>query len=80
VSTRRSRGEVRPDVLAIRCPIERKETLLAAAPQIFFDEDHYHGYPAILARLDVIDEEELAALLDGAWRLVAPKALLRAPT
>jgi hypothetical protein len=66
----------RPDVLAIRCPMERKEMLLAAEPETFFDEDHYRGYPAILARLDVIDEDELAGLLTGAWRLMAPKSLL----
>jgi hypothetical protein len=68
----------RPDVLAIRCEMERKEMLLAAAPEVFFDEDHYRGYPAILARLDVIDEDELAELLAGAWRLVAPKPLVKA--
>jgi hypothetical protein len=67
----------RPDVLAIRCEMERKEMLLAAAPQTFFDEDHYRGYPAILTRLDVIEEDELAALLAGAWRLAAPKTLLK---
>ena len=66
----------RPDVLAIRCPLERKELLLEAAPQTFFDEDHYRGYPAVLARLDQIDEAELASLLEGAWRLVAPRSLL----
>ena len=69
----------RPDVLAIRCPIERKEMLLVAAPEIFFDEDHYRGYPAVLARLDAIDEAELAGLLEGAWRLIAPKSLIPRP-
>lgn len=69
----------RADVLAIRCPIERKEMLLAAAPQIFFDEDHYRGYPAVLTRLNEIDEAELAGLLEGAWRLIAPKSLIADP-
>jgi hypothetical protein len=66
----------RADVLAIRCPIELKEMLVAAAPQTFFDEDHYRGYPAVLARLDAIEEAELAGLLEGAWRLIAPKSLV----
>ncbi len=70
----------RPDVLAIRCELERKEMLLEAAPRTFFDEDHYRGYPAVLVRLDVIEEGELAALLAGAWRLAAPKALLKSQT
>ena len=65
----------RPDVLAIRCELPRKELLIEAAPQVFFDDDHYRGFPAVLARLPLIDEAELAALLEAAWRLQAPKHL-----
>jgi hypothetical protein len=53
----------RPDVLAVRCPIERKEMLIEAAPAIYFDDPHYQGYPAVLVRLDAIDEAELTGLL-----------------
>jgi len=59
----------RPDVLAVRCPIGRKEILLEVAPDLYFDDDHYRGYPAILVRLEVIAEDELTALLKDAWRL-----------
>jgi hypothetical protein len=65
-----------PDCVAIRGLIERREMLVAAAPERFFEDDHYRGYPAILVRLPAIDEDELAALLREAWRLSAPKALL----
>jgi hypothetical protein len=65
-----------PRCVAIRCPIERREVLVAAAPDRFFDDDHYRGYPAVLVRLPAIDEAELDALLRGAWRLSAPKRLL----
>ena len=51
--------------------------LVEAAPERFFDDDHYRGYPAVLVRLDNIDEEELAKLLLEAWRLSAPKRLAR---
>jgi hypothetical protein len=68
----------RPDVLAVRCPLERKELLIEAAPQTYFDDDHYRGYPAVLVRLAMVEEEELAALLESAWRLQAPKRLLKA--
>jgi hypothetical protein len=44
--------------------------LLAAAPDRFFDEDHYRGYPAILVRLAAIEAEELAALLADACEMV----------
>ena len=62
-----------PDTLAVRCAIERKEMLVEAAPDRFFDDDHYHGYPAVLVRLPAIDEAELAALFEAAWKLSAPK-------
>jgi len=59
----------RLDVLAIRCELPRKEMLIAAAPDVFFDEEHYRGFPAVLVRLSQIDDTELAGLLDSAWRL-----------
>jgi len=59
----------RLDILAVRCPIGRKEILLDAASDIYFDDDHYRDYPAILVRLDVIPEDEFTALLKDAWRL-----------
>jgi hypothetical protein len=65
----------RLDVLAIRCPIERKEMLIEAAPDRFFDDDHYRGYPAVLVRLEAIGEDELRGLLQDAWRLQAPRKL-----
>ena len=64
-----------PDILAIRCELPRKELLIEAAPRVFFDDDHYRGFPAVLARLAVIDEAELAAMLEAGWRLQAPKRL-----
>jgi hypothetical protein len=71
---------LRADVLAVRCPLERKEMLIEAAPKTFFDDDHYRGFPAVLVRLDEVEEAELAALLAAAWRIQAPKALLKSRT
>jgi hypothetical protein len=67
----------RLDILAVRCPFERKEMLIAAAPDRFFDDDHYRGFPAVLVRLDAIDEDELKGLLKDAWRIQAPRPLLK---
>jgi hypothetical protein len=57
----------RLDVLAVRCEIDRKEMLLEAAPEVYFTEPHYDGYPSILIRLDAIGDEELAQMLHAAW-------------
>ncbi len=48
------------EVLAISCPLDRKELLIEAAPDIYFDDPHYRGYPAVLTRLPMIDADELA--------------------
>lgn len=66
-----------PGVIAVRCRNETKEMLIAAAPDRFFTDDHYRGYPAVLVRLAEIDADELAGLLREAWRIVAPKAVAR---
>ena len=63
----------RPDVLVVRCPMERKELLIAAAGDRFFDDDHYRGYQAVLVRLDAIAEDELAELLADACAMQAAK-------
>ena len=55
---------------------EEKAVLIAADPEKFFTEPHYNGYPAVLVRLDAIDEDELAELLTDAWRCAAPRKLL----
>ncbi|MBI1684615.1 MmcQ/YjbR family DNA-binding protein [Caulobacter hibisci] len=66
-----------PGVIAIRCLMETKQMLIEAAPERFFDDAHYRGYPAVLVRLAEIDADELAGLLRTAWTLVAPKALVK---
>ncbi|MGH6952190.1 MAG: MmcQ/YjbR family DNA-binding protein [Vitreimonas sp.] len=56
-------------VLAVSCTIESKHMLIEAAPDIYFDDDRYRGYPAILVRLDAIGKRELGALLKAACML-----------
>ncbi len=67
----------RLDVLAVRCPLDIKAMLVEAAPDRYFDDDHYRGYPALLVRLDAIDDDELEGRLRAAWRHVAPRALVK---
>ena len=54
------------EVLAVRCPIERKALLVEVAPDIYFDDDHYRGFPAVMVRLAAIEPDELSALLASA--------------
>jgi hypothetical protein len=64
------------DTLVVRCPIEMKEVLIEATPEIYFETDHYKGWPGVLVRLSKIDDTELQQCLRRAWRLQAPKKLL----
>lgn len=65
-----------PRVLAVRVADEmEKRVLIDMEPEVFFTEPHYDGYPAILIRLDAIDEALLTKLVMDSWRLRAPKRL-----
>lgn len=63
------------DTLVFRCTVEDKEMLMAAAPKIYFETDHYKGWPAVLVRLSKAGDKELTASLTRAWRLMAPGRL-----
>ena len=66
------------DTLVLLCPLEEKEGLMEAAPEIYFETDHYKGWPAVLARLSRIGEAELTHRIVEAWRFKAPKKVLSA--
>lgn len=67
-----------PDVLGIRVANEsEKQALIAADPAKFFTEPHYNGFPAVLVRLAKIGVEELTELITDAWRIQAPRALVK---
>lgn len=66
-----------PDALVLwRESVEEKEALIEAEPQKFFATPHYDGYPNILVRLDAVDPDELAELLEESWRIRAPGRLV----
>ena len=71
-------GRLRDDdtVLVVKCGFDERDFRLRADPDTFFTTDHYRGYPTVLVRLERVDESELEALLEHAWRQSAPKRLL----
>ena len=64
------------DTLVVRCPVEEKHFLMEADPAVFFETDHYKGYPAFLVRLGAADDATIAGRLERAWRMQAPKKLV----
>lgn len=66
-----------PDALVLRViDLGEREALLQGSPAAFFSTPHYDGHPYVLVRLEVVAREELAELLEDAWRLRAPKRLV----
>jgi len=70
-------GRVRePDVFVCMCALEEKEFLMQTNPDVYFETDHYKGWPAVLIRLSKIGDAELTHRLSVAWRMQAPKKVL----
>ena len=65
------------NVLVVMIPLELKEALIELEPDKYFETDHYHGWPAMLVRLDNVDDVELAQRLECAWIEKAPKKLIK---
>src|SRR5262249_1152580 len=61
------------ETMVLNCPIEQKALLMEISPEIYFETDHYVGWPAVLVRLPAIGDEELSLRLEDAWRFKAPK-------
>lgn len=68
-----------PDALVLRVvDLGEREALLQGQPDAFFSTPHYAGYPYVLVRLEAVDPVELAELVEDAWRIRAPKRLVKA--
>jgi hypothetical protein len=71
-------GDAAPEGPILGARVEHeiaKRALIESDPEIYFTTPHFDGYPAILARLDVLDASELAELITEAWLNRAPKRL-----
>jgi hypothetical protein len=66
------------DTAVLLSTLDEKEMLMAAAPDIYFETDHYKGWGSFLVRLRAISDEELAHRLALAWRRQAPVKLVEA--
>lgn len=63
-------------ILGVRVPDEgAKQALIADDAEVFFTTPHFDGYPAVLIRLESIDETELRETLVEGWLEQAPKRL-----
>ena len=64
-------------VLVVFVDVAEKRAWIETSDGALFDQAHYHGHGAMLVRLDVVDEDLLADVLEQSYRLKAPRTLLR---
>jgi len=65
------------EFLVVRTDFGERAALLEEHPETFFVTPHYETYPGVLVRLATVRPDQLRELLTEAWRLVAPKRLVR---
>jgi len=63
------------ETLVLSIAISDKEHLLEMAPEIYFQTDHYKGWPSLPVRAAAIGDDELRQRLVNAWLFRAPKKL-----
>ena len=59
-----------PNSLAVFVDVDRRDEMLAEAPDIYYVTDHYAGHPCVLVRLSQIDQVALNGLLRLSWQFV----------
>jgi hypothetical protein len=64
-------------VVLIVGSIDERDMLLESEPKLFHITDHYRNYPAILARMSILDTATLRSMLDRRWRAIAPKKFVK---
>lgn len=57
--------------------VDEQQFLIETQPEVYYITDHYRGYPAVLARLAALTVPECRLRLAEAWRIKAPKALIK---
>lgn len=62
----------------LMCPLDEKEMLLQAAPGVYFETDHYKGWPALLVRMDAVSDDELRHRLERTWSTQVSKTKAKA--
>lgn len=66
-------------IIGIRVEGEQaKSALIETYPDVFFTIPHFDGFPAVLTRVEAIDEQLLRETLTDAWLLRVPAAVSRA--
>jgi hypothetical protein len=62
------------DSIVVRANFERRDEMIEADPATYYTNDHYRGYPWVLARLEKLDPSVLRDLLRMGWQYFPEKS------
>jgi hypothetical protein len=62
----------------VKVDFDVRESLLADGPEVYSITPHYANYPGVLVELESVEFDDLADLIEDAWRTAAPKRLVAA--
>ena len=69
-----------PNSIVVKLPIEQREELIAAEPDVYYVTEHYERYPSVLVRLSQINRDALRDLLGMALKSADASAKKKRPT
>jgi hypothetical protein len=59
--------------IVVKIPMEERDELIAAEPDVYYLTEHYVNYPSVLVRLSKINRDALRDLLGMAHRFASAK-------
>jgi hypothetical protein len=62
--------EVEPGTLGARVSMLDREHLIASEPSLYYVTPHYHDYPSVLARVDLMTDAKLRELVSSAYEFM----------
>ncbi len=65
------------ETLSIKIEKFERDMMIQSEPDKYFITDHYLNYDYVVVRLGNVNKDDLYYLFKQAWRLVAPKRLLK---
>ncbi|MBB2911055.1 hypothetical protein FHS43_002320 [Streptosporangium becharense] len=66
-----------PELVAVKVAPDERAALTAERPDVFLVTPHYERYSYMLVKTAALADDELRELITEAWRMTAPKRLLR---
>ena len=62
-----------PNSIVVKIPMDERDELIAAEPDVYYLTEHYVNYPSVLVRLSKINRDALRDLLGMAYRYANAK-------